>query len=167
MTAVTTTSVTVRTAPNYWLASLYGGLFAAIFAALAAWLFPTSIWLFGLLTLLIGVGPVLGYQLAAGRIFSNWGSIFGGLLGFILLVLGWILWPILVGAFTKGQSIGKLLLGSISGFLLGLSVLLLVSVVMGQNPNWISWGWTLLWAVWGGTSAAVMAAYGDWAEELR
>ena len=33
MTAVTTTPATVRTAPNYWLASLYGGLFAVpIFA---------------------------------------------------------------------------------------------------------------------------------------
>jgi ABC-type antimicrobial peptide transport system permease subunit len=62
---------------------------------------------------------------------------------------------------TRGQSVGKLFLGSLVGIILGIVVFLIVASVMGQNPSWISTGFTLLWAVWGGTVGAAMAAWGE------
>ena len=111
--------------------------------------------------LLVGAAPVVGYQLATGRLGSDWKSLIGGLLGFILLVLGFILWPILVGAMTRGQSVGKLFIASLIGIILGIVVFLIAATAMGQNPSWIGTGFTLLWAVWGGTVGAAMAAWGE------
>jgi len=111
--------------------------------------------------LLIGVAPVVGYQLATGQLGADWKPLVAGLLSFVLLILGWILWPILVGVMTKGQSVGKLFIASLVGIILGFIVLLLAGTVMGQDPSWIRTGFTLLWAVWGGTVGAAMSAWGN------
>jgi hypothetical protein len=111
--------------------------------------------------LLIGIGPVIGYQLATGQLGSDWKPLIGGLLSFILLILGWLLWPILVGAMTRGQSVGKLFVASLIGIILGVVVLLIAASAMGQNPGWIGTGFVLLWAVWGGTVGTAMAAWGE------
>ncbi len=144
------------------MAAIYAGVATAIVAFATALLFQAEILvLFILAFLLIGVAPVIGYQLAAGKLGSDWRPLIGGFLGFILLILGWILWPILVGAMTKGQSIGKLFVASLVGFILGVIVLLLVGTVAGQNPSWISTGFVLCCAVWGGTVGTAMAAWGN------
>lgn len=159
MSTMTAAQPASRPATNPWAAALYAGIFTAIAGIAFSLLFQAeSPILYVLAFLLTGVGPVLGYQMAAGRLGSDWKSIIGGLLGFVLLVLGWILWPILVGALTKGQSIGKLFLWSVIGFVLGVAVLLLIGTVMGQNPGWVAFGWTVGWAVWGGTVGAAMAS---------
>ncbi len=145
------------TRTNLWTAALLAGLFTAIAAVAFALLFQANmLWLYILAFLLIGVGPVLGYQLAAGKLGAEWGSLLGGLLGFILLILGFLLWPILVGALTRGQSIGKLLLWSVLGFLAAAGVFLLVGTVAGQNPGWVMHGWVLGTSAWGGTVGAAM-----------
>lgn len=146
------------TSANPWTASIYAGLFTAIVAAAFAWFFQAGmLWLWIIVSLLIGVGPVLGYQLASGRLGSDWKSILGGILGSITMVLAFLLWPILVGALTRGQSIGKLLIWSIYGLLLGVTVFLLVGVISGQNPSWVGLGWVLAWSAWGGSVGAAMA----------
>ena len=143
-----------------WKGSLYAGVFTAIVAIAFVLLLQAEIpWLYIPAFVLIGVGPVLGYQMATGKLFSDWKSIIGGLLSFILFIAGWLLWPILVGALTKSQSIGKLLLGSFIGIVLGVAVFFILATVIGQNPNWIGLGWVMLWAVWGGSCGAAMVAW--------
>jgi hypothetical protein len=160
MLPLTTMTITRPTASPL-LVAVYAGVATAIAAIATALLFQAEIPVLYLLAfLLIGVGPVVGYQLATGQLGADWKPLIGGLLGFILLVLGWILWPILVGAMTKGQSVGKLLLASIIGIILGIVVFLIAASIMGQNPGWIATGFTLLWAVWGATVGAAMAAWG-------
>jgi hypothetical protein len=144
------------------MAAIYAAVATAIIAIATALLFQAEIVVLYILAfLLIGVGPVLGYQLATGQLGSDWKPLIGGLISFILLILGWILWPILVGAMTRGQSIGKLFIASLVGIILGIIVFLIAATAMGQNPSWIATGFTLLWAVWGGTVGAAMAAWGD------
>ena len=144
------------------MAAIYAAVATAIIAIATALLFQAEIVVLYILAfLLIGVGPVLGYQLATGQLGSDWKPLIGGLISFILLILGWILWPILVGAMTRGQSIGKLFIASLVGIILGIIVFLIAATAMGQNPGWIATGFTLLWAVWGGTVGAAMAAWGD------
>ena len=142
---------------NVWLSAGYAGLITAIIAVLTTFGFQ---WeqpiLYVLLFLLTGAGPVLGYQLSRGAIFGDWKALIGGIVGFILIFIGW---PILVGLLSKEQSIGRLLLGSILGFILGVIVLLLLGTFIGQNPYWIGTGWTFLWAFWGGTCGAAMEAW--------
>ncbi|MGL4649639.1 MAG: hypothetical protein ACRC1H_09555, partial [Caldilineaceae bacterium] len=103
---------------------------------------------------------VLGFQLARGRIFSDWKSIIGGLLGSIP-ALGLILWPILVGALTRGQSIGKLFLWHLVGLALAVAVFLLLGTFFGQDPIWFYPGLTIAFAVWGGTVGAAMSSSPD------
>ena len=159
MIPLTTMSVT-NASGKTGLSAIYAGVFTAIIAYATGLLFQAEQpVLYILAFLLIGAGPVLGYQLAAGRLGSDWKALVGGILGFILLILGFILWPILVGALDKTQSIGKLLVGSIIGIILGAVVFLIMASAMGQNPGWIGPGFALLWAVWGGTCGAVMAAW--------
>jgi hypothetical protein len=144
------------------LAALYAGVATALAALATALLFQAEnlvLWI--LAFLLIGIAPVIGYQLATGQLGSDWKPLIGGLLGFILLILGWILWPILVGAMTRGQSVGRLFLASLVGIILGIVVFLIAASAMGQNPSWISTGFILLWAVWGATVGAAMAAWGE------
>lgn len=157
-------SLTVMTATrpttNPWMASLYAGLITAVIAVATALLFQAEILVLYIIAfLLIGAGPVLGYQLATGRLGSDWRPIVGGVLGFILLVLGWLLWPILVGALSRNQSIGRLFLGSILGFLIGVVLFLISVTLIGQNPYTIGTSFTLLCAGWGGTCGAAMAAW--------
>jgi hypothetical protein len=152
-----------KPAVSPWMGSLYAGVFTAIAATAFSLLLQAEIpWLYIPVFLLTGVGPVLGYQMATGKIFSDWKSIIGGLLGFVLFLLGWLLWPILVGALTKSQSIGRLFLGSLIGIVLGVIVFFVLATVMGQNPSWVGLGWVMLWAVWGGSCGAAMVA---WAKE--
>ena len=149
-----------RPATNIWTASLYAGLATAILAVATSLLFQAEIpVLYILAFLLIGAGPVIGYGIASGTLGSDWKPLIGGIVSFILLILGWLLWPILVGALSRTQSIGKLFIGSLIGFVLGVIVFLIAATVMGQNPQWIGTGFTLLCAVWGGTCGAAMAAW--------
>jgi hypothetical protein len=139
-------------------------VYAAVITAILAWLMtflfqaaaPVG---YVIAYLLIGAGPVLGYQLATGQLVDV-KSLIGGILGGILPVLSILLWPILVGALTRGQSIGRLLLGSLLGAVLGLVVFWIRGSAMGQDPAWFVWGVTLLFAVWGGACGAAMAAGG-------
>jgi hypothetical protein len=156
LTAITAS----QTDKSPWMTSIYAGVITAIAATATALLFQAEIpALYIIAFLLIGVGPVLGYDLAMGQLGRDWKPLIGGLLGFILLILGWILWPILVGAMSKQQSIGKLFVASIVGIVLGITALLLVGTAMGQNPSWIGFGFVLLWAVWGGACGALMTLW--------
>lgn len=158
LTAMTTT----RTAPNFWLASLYGGVATAVAALAFVLLFRAELpVLYIIAFLLMGAGPVLGYSLATGTLGSDWRSLIGGILGFILLILGPILWAVLVGALDRTQSIGRLLLASIVGLILGIVVFLSLGSVMGQDPSWFGFGFIMWWAVWGGTAAAAMGAWAN------
>jgi len=91
---------------NSWTVALYSAVATAIVAYATALFFRSEILvLYVIAFLLIGVAPVLGYQLATGRLGSDWKPLVGGLIAFILPVLNIILWPILVGAMTRGQSV--------------------------------------------------------------
>ena len=151
-----------RPAANPVLVALYSGVATAIAALATALLFQAEIVVLYLLAfLLIGVGPVIGYQLATGQLGSDWKPLVGGLLGFVLLILGWLLWPILVGAMTRGQSVGKLFIASLVGIILGIVIFLITASVAGQNPSWIGAGFILLWSFWGGTVGTAMAAWSE------
>lgn len=151
---------TTRPATNMWQASLYAGLITAIIAWATSLLFQAEqLVLYVIAFLLIGAGPVLGYQLATRRLGRDWGPLIGGILSFILLILGWLLWPILVGAMGKNQSIGMLFVGSLLGFLVGVMLFLLSVTVLGQNPYSIGTSFVLLCAGWGGTCGAFMAEF--------
>jgi hypothetical protein len=147
-----------RTNASPWLASVYAGVISAIFAVITTFLFPNVLVGWIISYLLIGIGPVIGYQLATGQGF-DWRPIVGAILGSILPIV--ILWPILVGALTRGQSIGKLILGALLGVILGWIVFLLIATVMGQDPAFFPFAFTVASAVWAGTLGAVMVA---WAE---
>lgn len=158
MTALTAT----RPSASPVMVALYSAIATAIAAIATALLFQAEIVVLYILAfLLIGAAPVVGYQLATGQLGADWKPLIGGLLGFILLILGWILWPILVGAMTKGQSIGKLFVASLVGIILGVVVFLITGSAIGQDPSWVTTGFTLLWAVWGATVGAAMAAWGE------
>lgn len=146
---------------NPWLASVYGGVITAIVAVAFVLLFQAEIPLLYIIALLFtGIGPVLGYQLARGALGSDWKSIIGGLIGAIP-VLSILLWPILVGAMTRGQSIGKLLLANIISIVLAVAVFLLLETMAGQDPTLFPLWVTLALSIWGGANAAFMAAWGN------
>ncbi len=156
MLAMTTAPV-ARPAANPWITSLYAGVFTAVMALIGALLFQANtgyLWVAAML--LIGIGPIIGYQLAVGR-FGDWKSLLGGLIG-ALPALSILLWPILVGALTKGQSIGKLFLWHLIGIVLGVAVFFLLATVMGQDPSWVGFGYVMAYSVWGGTVGAAMAS---------
>jgi hypothetical protein len=148
-----------RPTTNPWRALLFAGLFTGVIAWATGLLFQADMLVLYILGfLLIGAGPVLGYQLATGRLGSDWKAIVGGILGFILLILGWLLWPLLVGAMSRNQSIGSLYLGSITGFFVGVALFLLSVTILGQNPSSIMVSFILLWIGWGATCGYTMAA---------
>jgi hypothetical protein len=105
--------------------------------------------------LLIGVGPVIGYQLATGQ-GLNWGSIIAAIIGSLPIIL---LWPILVAIFTKDQSMGKLILAQVIGVILAWIVFLVIATVMGQDPAFLPFAFTLYCAVWAGALGAMMTAW--------
>ncbi len=157
LTAVTASP----TKQNPWAAMGMAAVLTAIVALFTALLFQwaTSMFmviLYVIAFLLIGVAPVIGYAIAEGRLGKNWGPIIGGFIGFLLT---FILWPILVGALDKSQSIWKLLLASIVGFIIGIAGLLLLGTVAGQNPAWFQWGWVILWGIWGAVCGFAMSAW--------
>jgi hypothetical protein len=159
MTNSTSTAAVQPVAVNPWMASVYGGVITAIIAIAFHFLLPMNqpiLW--GLALLLIGVGPVLGYQLAAGKLGSDWKAIVGGILGSIIPIVGQLLlWPLFVWLFDRRFSLGRLYLGSIIGIVLGLAVFFLVATMMGQDPyTWVGLAWTLAASMWGGAAAAFM-----------
>ncbi|MEX1019210.1 MAG: hypothetical protein WDZ49_06095 [Litorilinea sp.] len=157
-----TTMTATRTAPNMWLTSIYSGVITAIAGLAFVLLFKAEMpVLYIPAFLLLGAGPVLGYGFATGRLGSDWKSLIGGILGFLLLILGPILWAILVGALDKTQNVGRLLLGSVIGLILGIVVFLSLGSLMGQDPAWFGFGFIMGWAVWGGTAGATMIAWGN------
>lgn len=169
-----TSSTTMRAAPpvavnstSPWKASIYGGVVTAVIAIAFHFLLPTNQpILYGLALLLLGVGPVLGYQLAAGKLGSDWGAIVGGILGSIVPVLSQLLlWPLFVWLFNRRYSLGRLYLGSLIGIILAFVVFFAVAFLMGQNPYaWLGLAWTLAASAWGGSAAAGMTGS---AEDLR
>ena len=157
MSAMTATRS--RPLGNPWLASIYAGVLTAIAAYAASYFLQADQLIpFGVALLLTGIGPVLGYAFASGRVGASIGGVIGGIIGAIP-VIGVILWPILVGAFMRTQSIGKLFVGSIIGLILGLAVFFGMATAMGQDPSWFGAGFIALFAVWGGATAAFMTAW--------
>jgi hypothetical protein len=157
-----TTMTAARPTSSPLMAGIYAAIASAIVAVATALLFQAELPILYILAfLLIGAAPVIGYQLATGRLGSDWRPLIGGFISFILLILGWVLWPILVGAMTKGQSIGKLFIASLIGFILGVIVMLIYATVAGQDPSWVTVGFTLLCAIWGGVVGWAMAAWGE------
>lgn len=156
MTTATAPSAS-KPAASMTMTAVYAALFTAIVAIAFVLLFSAGIlWLWIPAFLLYGAGPVVGYQFATGKLGSDWKSILGGVLGFILLPLGFLLWPILVGLMTKGQSVGRLFLWSLLGFVLGAVVWLIIGTLFGQDPIWVGPGWVVGWAVWGAFAGAAM-----------
>jgi hypothetical protein len=146
----------VQPATNPWTASLWGGALTAIAIVAAQFFVGRDMpWLYIPSLLLAGAAPVLGYQIAAGKLGKEWLSIVAGAIGAIVPVIGW---PILVGLLTKGQSVWKLLLWSILGLAIGLIVFLLLGTFFGANPDWINLGFPVAASMWGGSVSAAMAA---------
>ncbi|HQY92310.1 MAG: hypothetical protein WAU00_13690 [Caldilinea sp.] len=158
--ALSTANAGARPGTSPWMASLYGGIASALIAAASGLLLGTNMpVLYILAFLLIGAGPVLGYQLAAGKLGQDWKTLLGGIIGFILPILSpLILWPLLVWAFNRSFGLGKLWLGSLLGFILGVAGFFALGLMIGQDPAWVGMGWAVLWSLWGGAAAAFMAS---------
>ncbi|MEZ4619809.1 MAG: hypothetical protein R2867_30495 [Caldilineaceae bacterium] len=152
-------AMSANRAGNPWLASIYAGVLAAIAAYAASYFLQADQLVPAVVALLLtGAGPVLGYALATGRIGGSIGGMIGGIIGAIP-VLDIILWPVLVGALTSRQSIGKLFLGNLIGIILGLAVFFAMASTMGQDPSWFAAGVIVSLAVWAGTCGAVMTSW--------
>ncbi len=146
-------------AGNPWLASVYAGILTAIAAYAAGYFLQADqLVLFIVALLLTGIGPVLGYAFATGKVGTSIPGVIGGIIGAIP-VISVILWPILVGAFTRTQSIGKLFLGSLLGVVIGLAIFFAMASTMGQDPSWFNAGFIIALAVWAGTCGAVMTSW--------
>ncbi len=137
---------------NPWMGALYAAIFTAVIAFITVFTLQAEMpFLYIPAFILIGVGPVLGYQMAMGQLAKDWKALLGGLLGFIIPVVSIILWPILVGVLDRTQSIGRLLLGSILGTILAAVAFFALASFIGQNPSWIGTGFAVSMAVWGAT----------------
>lgn len=149
-----------RPSGNAFLASIYAGVLTALIAYAAVYFLQNNqLMYFGIALLLTGIGPVLGYAFASGRVGASIPGLIGGIIGSIIPVVSILLWPILVGAFTKTQSVGKLLVGSIIGAILGAAVFFGMASAMGQDPSWFGAGVIVTFAVWGGACGAIMTAW--------
>ena len=159
MIPLTTMTVT-RTETNPWLVSLYAGIFTAIAAAAFVLSFQAAVpALYIIIFLLIGVAPVLGYQVATGTLGDDWKALIGGLIGAIPVV-EIVLWPILVGALSRTQAIGKLFIANLIALILGiLAFLILTKVLNNQDPSWFPVGFTIAASIWGGACGALMTAW--------
>ncbi|MBX3000237.1 MAG: hypothetical protein KF893_17065 [Caldilineaceae bacterium] len=171
-------AVARTTSRSPWTPSLYAGLFTAVAALIYVLVVGMPI-VPAIIGLLIGAAPVLAYQYSRGVLGSDWRPVIGGIVGFVLFLaaiflpapaVGWvtlvlallsmIIWPIVVGAMTPEQSIGRLLLASLLGFILGLAIAFVVGLLMGQNPNtWPGLAGVLFFSFWGGTVGAAMTAW--------
>jgi hypothetical protein len=143
------------------MAALWGGIITAVIAAVVGLLVGMKqpiLYIPALL--LIGVGPVLGFQLAARHLGWDWKTIVGGIIASIIPALTQIiLWPLFVWLFNRKFSFLKLWGGSLLGLVLGVIVWYIIAFTMGQNPDaWWSLAWTLALSIWGGTAAAFMVA---------
>ena len=179
MTILTATSV-AQTNDDHRKAAMYAALAAAVVSLLMVLLKGVPV-LGALLGIVIGAAPIVGYDFARGALGENWRPVIAGLIGNVLFVVGIVLpgvftedigfvfvglivsiltaiiWPIVVGAMSPNHSIGKLLLASIIGLILGLIVYF---VVAGQDPtSWPGIAAVLFWAVWGGTVGAALSAW--------
>jgi len=155
-----TTMTMTRPATNPWLVSVYAGIFTAIAAAAFALSFQAAVPALYIITfLLIGVAPVLGYQIATGALGDDWKALIGGLIGAIPVV-EIVLWPILVGALSRTQAIGKLFMANLIALILGgLVFLLLTKVLNSQDPSWLPVAFTIAASIWGGACGAMMTAW--------
>lgn len=168
-------SSTVAKSDNPVTASLFAGIFTAVIALIYVLVVGMAI-VPAIVGLLIGAAPILAYQMRGGKLGADWKPVIAGVIGFILFLAafafpaatGWItpvlgilsmiIWPIVVGAMTEGQSVGKLLLFSILGMILGLAVAFLVALWLGQDPTaWPGLAGIMFFSVWGGTVGAAMA----------
>jgi hypothetical protein len=113
---------------------------------------------FAVALLLTGACPVLGYAIATGRIGGSIAGMIGGIIGAIPLI-GVILWPLLVGVLVRSQSIGKLFLGNLIGFIVGMALFFAMGSTIGQDPSWFQTAFILMLVVWAGISGAVMTAW--------
>lgn len=167
MTILTAMNITQD---NRWKAPLYTGLATALVTLIMVLLIQVPV-LSVLLGILIGAAPLVGYDLARGAFSANWRPIITGLIGnilfvvglflpaafawtvpvFVLSILSMILWPIIVGALNQNQSMGKLLIASLVGLILGLIVVLAVILpLFGQNAySWPGIAVVIIWAAWG------------------
>ncbi|MCB0064014.1 MAG: hypothetical protein KDE19_17950 [Caldilineaceae bacterium] len=153
------TAISATKPGNPWLAAIYAGVLTAI-AAYAVGFFLQADQLIpaGIAILLTGIGPVLGYAIASGRVGNGIAGSIGGIIGGIP-VLNIILWPLLVGILTRTQSIGKLFLGSLIGVIVALALFFALASTIGQDPSWFNLGFIFAYAVWGGICGAVMTAW--------
>ena len=146
--------LTTMTASKENASPWMGALYAAIFTAIIAFIFVFTLqaempFLYIPAFMLIGIGPVLGYQMALGKIGSDWKAVLGGFLGFLIPGLSIILWPVAVGLLDRTQSIGRLFLGSLVGVILAAIGFFGLATVMGQNPSWFGTGFAVALALWG------------------
>ena len=158
-TTITTAQPVAVRRVNPWMASLYGGLVTAVIAVIFSLLLPTNQpILYSLALLLLGIGPVLGYQVAAGKLGSEWGTIIGGILGSIIpIVSQLLLWPLFVWLFNRRLPLGRMYLGSLIGIILAFVVFFGIGFLMGQDPYaWTGLAWALAASAWGGSAAAGM-----------
>lgn len=156
MIPLTAASATAGTNTNPWLASIYAGVITAIFAAIAV-LLGNNIYLFLIVWLIMGLGPVLGYAIATGRTGSSVGAMIGGVIGNIP-VLNLILWPLLVSLIGKVGSLGTLFLWNLIGLVLGVIIFFVVMPLNGQDPSWFWPSIVIAASAWGGTLGAALTA---------
>ncbi len=177
--------MTVATAPtpevttiNRWLVSLYAGIFTAVVALVLVLVTNIPI-LAALIGLLIGIAPILAYQVALGTLGRNWRPVIAGLIGYVLFLaalflpseaVGWavpvlgllsmIIWPLIVGAMMRDQSVGRLFLASLIGLVLGVAAAFITGLILGQDPYaWVGLAGILFFSFWGGTVGAALAAW--------
>lgn len=149
LTTTTASTTESRTNASPWMGALYAAIFTAIIAFIFVFTLQAEMpFLYIPAFILIGIGPVLGYQMALGRL-GDWKALLGGVLGFLIPGLSIILWPLAVGLLDVTQSFGRLLLGSIVGVILGMIVFFGLATVMGQNPSWFGTGFAMELAAWG------------------
>ena len=105
--------------------------------------------------LVMGACPVLGRALGAGNIGEG---IVPAIVGAVanalgLFVLSALTWSLLVGATTKGVALGRLVLFTILGCIVGDVVVLAIASPLGQDPNWLQTAF-IVWGVFISAGAA-------------
>ena len=155
MTILTATTAS-ESSSNVWRTALFAGLATAIIAIITCLTFEWEIpFLYIPAFLLIGIGPLLGYQFGSGA-SVGWATYVGGFFGSIIPIFGW---PILVGLLAKDQSVGKLILAALLGSVIAIAVFLIMQTLLGLNPYIIGTSFTVGAACWGGTVGAGMDSW--------